>query len=121
MTSKALALVERVRATGLLEPGAPVVVLLSGGRDSVCLPAVTREETAAWCTQRGLAWREDRSNDSDVYARARVRHGLVPALRAVHPAAEANVLATSELLREEAEVLDVVVESALAGRDRIAL
>ena len=30
-------LLERVRATGLLAPGAPVVVLLSGGRDSVCL------------------------------------------------------------------------------------
>ena len=28
---------QRVRDTGLLEPGAPVVVLLSGGRDSVCL------------------------------------------------------------------------------------
>jgi tRNA(Ile)-lysidine synthase len=28
---------ERVRATGLLAPGEPVVVLLSGGRDSVCL------------------------------------------------------------------------------------
>ncbi|MDP9385469.1 MAG: 7-cyano-7-deazaguanine synthase, partial [Actinomycetota bacterium] len=27
----------RVRATGLLAPGRPVVVLLSGGRDSVCL------------------------------------------------------------------------------------
>jgi len=30
-------LLERVRATGLLPAGAPVVVLLSGGRDSVCL------------------------------------------------------------------------------------
>jgi tRNA(Ile)-lysidine synthase len=30
-------LLERVRATGLLPPGEPVVVLLSGGRDSVCL------------------------------------------------------------------------------------
>src|SRR3954447_16694419 len=28
---------ERVAATGLLEEGRPVVVLLSGGRDSVCL------------------------------------------------------------------------------------
>ena len=28
---------ERVRAGGLLAPGLPVVVLLSGGRDSVCL------------------------------------------------------------------------------------
>src|SRR4051812_38206501 len=30
-------LLERVRATGLLPEGGPVVVLLSGGRDSVCL------------------------------------------------------------------------------------
>ncbi|MBA3327477.1 MAG: tRNA(Ile)-lysidine synthetase, partial [Solirubrobacterales bacterium] len=30
-------LLERVRATGLLPAGEPVVVLLSGGRDSVCL------------------------------------------------------------------------------------
>jgi len=30
-------LIERVRATGLLGAGEPVVVLLSGGRDSVCL------------------------------------------------------------------------------------
>src|SRR5215213_8815075 len=30
-------LLDRVRATGLLAPATPVVVLLSGGRDSVCL------------------------------------------------------------------------------------
>ena len=30
-------LLERVRATGLLPAGADVLVLLSGGRDSVCL------------------------------------------------------------------------------------
>src|ERR1700742_1816789 len=28
---------DRVAATGLLEPGRPAIVLLSGGRDSVCL------------------------------------------------------------------------------------
>ena len=39
----------------------------------------------------------------------------VPALRAVDPRAEANLLRTAELLREEAEVLDVVVDTALAG------
>ncbi len=30
-------LIDRVRAGGLLAPGRPVLVLLSGGRDSVCL------------------------------------------------------------------------------------
>ena len=82
---------------------------------------VTREETGAWCRARGLAWRDDATNASDAFARGRVRHGLLPALRAIHPAAEANVVRTAELLREEAEVLDVVVDTALAGRDEIAL
>ena len=85
------------------------------------LLVLTREETAGWCTARGLAWREDASNDSDVYARNRVRSGLVPALRAVDPRAEENVLRTVELLRDEAEVLDVVVDTALAGRRAIAI
>jgi tRNA(Ile)-lysidine synthase len=80
----------------------------------------TREDTAAYCRARGLTWRDDPSNDdADRFARAAVRHGLVPALRAIHPAAEANVLRTTELLRDEAEVLDALVDDALAGADSI--
>jgi tRNA(Ile)-lysidine synthase len=85
------------------------------------LLGATREETAAWCRDHGLRWRDDATNETDRYARGRVRGGLVPALRAVHPGAEANVLRTAELLRDEAAVLDEVVRTALAGRDRIAL
>jgi len=80
----------------------------------------TRAETAAWCRDRGLRWRDDATNDSHQYARGRVRTTLVPALRTVHPGAERNVVRTAELLRDEAEVLDSVVDTALAGRDRIA-
>lgn len=82
---------------------------------------VDRDETAAWCAARGLTWAEDESNDSPDFARARVRATAMPALRELHPAAEANLLRTAELLREESEALDVVVDTALAGRDRIAL
>jgi tRNA(Ile)-lysidine synthase len=82
---------------------------------------VTREETGAWCLARGLAWREDGANLDRAYARARVREDLLPALRAVDPRAEANVLRTAELLRDEAAVLDEVVRTALAGRDRLAV
>ena len=81
----------------------------------------TREETAAWCRSRGLSWSDDATNEDAAFARARVRSMVVPALREVHPAAEANVLRTAELLGDEAEVLDTVVDTALAGRDRIAL
>jgi tRNA(Ile)-lysidine synthase len=33
----------------------------------------TREQTGAYCVERGLSWRDDESNDSDAYARGRVR------------------------------------------------
>jgi tRNA(Ile)-lysidine synthase len=82
---------------------------------------VTREETAAHCTARGLGWREDASNDDPAFARNRARAGLVPALRELHPSAERNVVRTAELLRDEAAVLDEVVDTALAGRDHIAV
>ena len=85
------------------------------------LLTVTREETGAWCRARGLVWRDDATNASEAFARGRVRHGLLAALEAVDPRAAANVVRTAELLREEAEVLDVVVDTTLAGRDRIAL
>jgi tRNA(Ile)-lysidine synthase len=81
---------------------------------------VTRAETAAWCLDRGLAWREDATNLDPAFARTRVREGLLPALRAVDPRAEVNVLRTAQLLRDEAAVLDQVVATALAGRDRLA-
>jgi tRNA(Ile)-lysidine synthase len=73
------------------------------------LLGVTREETAAYCRRHGLDWREDPTNDSPAYARNRVRNELLPVLRSLHPAAEANVLRTLELLRDEADVLDELV------------
>jgi tRNA(Ile)-lysidine synthase len=85
------------------------------------LLGVTRDQTAAYCSARGLTWREDETNNSDVYARARVRANLVPALRGVHPAAERNVIRTAQQLRDEAEVLDAVVDEVLEGRGRIEL
>ena len=85
------------------------------------LLGVTREQTRAYCEARGLRWREDESNDTDAYARVRVRHGLGAALKEVHPAAEANVLRTASLLREETELLDGLVAETLAGERSIAL
>lgn len=79
------------------------------------LLGVTREQTAAYCRERGLRWREDASNEDTRYARARVRATLVPALRSLHPAAESNVLRTASLLREETELLDALVDAELDG------
>jgi tRNA(Ile)-lysidine synthase len=87
----------------------------SDGRLARPLLGFTRAETTAYCEARGLAWREDGSNAELGYARNRVRHGLLPELRKIHPAAAENVLRTAALLRDEAEVLDALVDAELDG------
>jgi tRNA(Ile)-lysidine synthase len=81
----------------------------------------TRAEVTAYCEQRRLAWREDTSNADSAFARNRVRHGLLPELEKIHPAAAQNVLRTASLLRDEAQVLDALVDAevdASAGSPR---
>jgi tRNA(Ile)-lysidine synthase len=73
----------------------------------------TREQTTSYCEERELGWRDDPTNAAEGYARNRVRHRLAPALAEIHPAAARNVLRTAELLRDEAEVLDVLVDAEL--------
>ena len=85
------------------------------GRLARPLLPFTRAETTAYCERRGLAWRDDSSNAELAYARNRVRHGLLPELAKIHPAAAANVLRTAALLRDEAEVLDALVDAELDG------
>lgn len=96
------------------------------GRLARPLLGTTRAETTAYCEERGLGWREDSSNAGEGYARNRIRHGLLPELDRIHPAARANVLRTAQILRDEAEVLDGLVSAELdapggPGRGRIEL
>jgi tRNA(Ile)-lysidine synthase len=79
------------------------------------LLGTTRAEVTAYCEARGLRWREDPSNADPSFARSRVRHGLVPELSKIHPAAAENLLRTAALLRDEAEVLDTLVDAELDG------
>jgi tRNA(Ile)-lysidine synthase len=104
-------------------PGRRALLGMSARDGALVRPllGLTRQATGAYCRELNLAWREDSSNDSERYARARVRHGLLVALDAVHPAAQANVLRTAELLREETELLEGLVDGELAGREGIAI
>lgn len=85
------------------------------------LLAIGREETAAYCRERGLDWREDVSNDDPRFARARVRNGLLEVLQEVHPAALSNVLRTAELLRAESDLLDELVGAELGEGQSISI
>ena len=98
------------------------------------LLGISRAEARAWCDERGLAFVDDPTNADASTARARVRHGLVPALEAVHPSAEANLAGLVDLLADEAAVVDAAVavahervgrgtglDAALLGREPIAV
>lgn len=87
---------------------------MAAARDELVRPllCVSGEETRRWCAARGIAVVRDPANDDRVHARARVRHGLVPALAAVHPGAEGHLAAFADLLRDEAEVLGPLVDAA---------
>jgi tRNA(Ile)-lysidine synthase len=77
------------------------------------LLGVSREETRAYCKEAGLRWREDETNLDLSLARNRVRLEILPALRALHPAADQNILATADQLSEEAELLERAVDEAI--------
>jgi tRNA(Ile)-lysidine synthase len=74
---------------------------------------VTREDVREYLRARGLDWREDPSNADRRFARARVRHDLLEALRTVGPAAERTIAETARQLREEGELLDAAVSEAV--------
>lgn len=84
------------------------------GRLARPLLGTTREETTAYCEKLGLTWRDDSTNAEPLYARNRIRSGLLPELARIHPAAAANVLRTAALLRDEAEVLDALVDAEIS-------
>jgi tRNA(Ile)-lysidine synthase len=77
------------------------------------LLAVTRDEVRDYLRGRGLKWREDPSNADRRFARARVRHDVLEALRELSPAVERTIAETARQLRDEAEVLDAAVGEVL--------
>lgn len=83
------------------------------GRLARPLLGATREETTTYCEERDLAWRDDVSNEEADYKRNLLRRELIPELEKIHPAARQNVLRTAALLREEAELLDSLVDAEL--------
>jgi tRNA(Ile)-lysidine synthase len=121
--------VETIMYRLAVSPGRRALLGMEAARGLLVRPLLaaeaTRAETATWCLDRGLAWREDASNLDRAFARARVREDLLPALRAVDERAEVNVMRTAALLREEAAVLDEVVAREISAdgsipRDRLA-
>jgi tRNA(Ile)-lysidine synthase len=66
---------------------------------------VTRRDVEAYLSERGIPHVEDSTNISGDYARNRLRHGVMPVLRAINPAAVENIMHASELSRSDDDFL----------------
>jgi tRNA(Ile)-lysidine synthase len=99
-----------------VSPGSRALHGMAARRERLVRPLleVTRSEVRDYLRARGLEWREDPSNAERRFARARVRHDVLEALRELSPAAERTIAETARQLRDEAEVLDAAVGAALA-------
>jgi tRNA(Ile)-lysidine synthase len=60
-----------------------------------------RDELRAYLTALNQPWREDSSNSDESFTRNRLRHTLLPALRAENPAIDQTLANLAELAREE--------------------
>ena len=61
----------------------------------------TRTEIESFLRERGREWVTDSTNLSDDYSRNRIRHGAVPVLTSLNPAAEQAFARLSASLRED--------------------
>ena len=84
--------------------------------DGVVRPllCVWRDETEAFCRERGLAWREDSSNADTV--RGLIRREIVPLLERVHPGALQNVLRALDERRALPPPLAELLDSAVGSK-----
>ncbi len=74
----------------------------------------SRADLEAFLNEHGLTAREDASNADTRYTRNRVRHDVLPLLRAINPAVVANLAHTAQTLTVDYGALHAMV----AGSDR---
>lgn len=84
-------------------------------RDGLIRPilCLTREETEAYLRQNALRHIEDTTNADDECRRNRLRHHVLPLLRAENPSAAQTALRMGALLRQEDTFLNEQAEQAL--------
>lgn len=100
-------LMHLIRGTGLKGLGgiAPI-------RQNIIRPmlAVTRQEVLDFLAEHGIDHITDSSNDTDAFLRNRIRHHVMPLLKAENPSFAENISATALRLRQDEAALDHLAE-----------
>lgn len=96
--------------------GIPVVRVEGGVRIIRPLFYCARPDIEHWLRDRGVDWREDRSNQDPKYLRNRVRHLLIPELRrSYNPQLREALMRLSEAQRCDNDLLNRMTGEALKG------
>ncbi|HEY3961946.1 MAG TPA: tRNA lysidine(34) synthetase TilS [Gaiellaceae bacterium] len=84
--------------------------------DGVVRPllCVWRDETEAFCRERGLVWREDSTNIDTT--RGLLRNQIIPLLEQIHPSARGNVLRALDERRTLSPALAELLDSPVASK-----
>ena len=101
-------LMRMVRGTGLKGLGAIAPIR---GRIIRPMLTVTRQEVLALLEEYHLQFVEDSSNGTDAFLRNRLRHGVMPLLKAENPALSENLSEMALRLREDEAALDAMAQS----------
>lgn len=101
-----------------------------GGLDGLCgippvrgdiirpLIAISRGEIEQYAREFAVSFCEDKTNADTVYSRNKIRHGIIPVMLEINPAAVGNAARSSEILREDSAFLKA---SAQLAAEKIAL
>ena len=103
-------LMHLIRGTGLKGLGG-----ISPIRGNIIRPmlTVTRQEVLAFLQEYHLSWVEDSSNQTDVFLRNRLRHKVIPALKAENPKLAENLSKTALMLRQDEQILSALLSDEL--------
>ncbi len=85
------------------------------------LLAVRRADLVAFLESRNQSWRTDSSNADEAFTRNRIRHSVLPLLRAENPAIDQSLANLAELAREDeahwqSELSRILPQLLLPGR-----
>ena len=77
-------------------------------RGNICRPLLfcSREEIEQYCRENKLEWREDASNQEDIYTRNKLRLKVIPVLEEINLKSVEHISETAELLALEEDFLE---------------
>lgn len=103
-------LMHLIRGTGLKGLGG-----ITPKTDKLIRPmlSITRREVEDFLTEYALPHMEDSSNESDAFLRNRIRHRVMPLLKAENPRFSENMTAMAEILRLDEQALSSSLASEL--------